>query len=126
MTPAEEAERQWQRETTAALIDSVSAMETLIEDMLTLIAGVTPEPVEEMRDHAAAMAQQIADGRASPDDAKLGGFYGQRLSILRTALERIGRPYLGAEVVSLADMRRASKAGTAATTTVRYERDHPH
>ena len=118
MTSAEEAERQWQRETILALIDSVSAMETLIEDMLTLIASGTPEPVEEMRDHSAAMAQQIADGRASPDDAKLGGFYERRLLILRTALERVGRPYQGAEVVSLAEVRGASKAPDGSATQV--------
>lgn len=109
--PTGEAERQRQREATALLIDSVSAMEALVEDILVLIASGTPQPVEEMRDHAAAMSQQIADGRANPTDAKLGGFYLQRLSILSAALEKVGRPYQGAEVVSLADVRGASSAG---------------
>ncbi|RYG85101.1 MAG: hypothetical protein EON59_12925 [Alphaproteobacteria bacterium] len=92
----------------AQLVGSVMVLESLVEDILTMVAEGSPDLLERLRDTAAGTFQRIKDQGPDGPEAWTASVHHERWSLLDVVLCRVGRPYTGAEVVSLADVRRAS------------------
>lgn len=87
-------------ETFANLLHSSVAHDVLLFELLTYLARQDPDHFDERRKVTAARVQQAHDGRTENPDLDhpiaVAGF-----TILNRALERVGRPYTGAAIISL-------------------------
>ena len=110
-----EAERTEAHALLMELLDATAAQETLTEDLFTILAEVMPDRVAQLRDQTAASFQRSVDGVPEPDGMGWPGFWRRRWQILEAVMVSVGRPYEGAEVVSLAQVRASAMAKTPAT-----------
>ncbi|MEW6539144.1 MAG: hypothetical protein AB1448_11220 [Pseudomonadota bacterium] len=88
-------------ETFASVLHSSVAHDVLLGEILTYLARIDPDHFEERRRGAAARVQAAHDGRTEHPDLDhpiaVAGFM-----LLDRALERVGRPYVGAAIIPLA------------------------
>lgn len=97
-----EAEQIW--ETFATLVDSATAMESLLADVLQALAATDPVSIAALRDQAAAFAQRCIDGTTPIENGeRLLGMWQTRWDILNQAMTAAGYPYESAEVIDIAE-----------------------
>ncbi|HWW12418.1 MAG TPA: hypothetical protein VN018_07870 [Brevundimonas sp.] len=112
---SQEAERTDAHALVMELLDATAALETLTEDLFTIMAEVMPDRVAQLRDQAAASFQRSVDRTAAPDALGWPGFWQKRWQLLEGVMVSVGQPYEGAEVVNLSEVR-ASKAAPTGDT----------
>lgn len=105
LAEALEAEREQHASALRFTMDRCCAMETLVEDLLDVVAAINPDAVGTWRDQSAIKWQQIIDGVCDPSEVSQCALYQTRFEILEAVMTRAGRPYEAAEVVDLAEAR---------------------
>lgn len=113
MTPVEEALAQEVEQLGGMvrdLLDAVAAHETLLEDVLAMVAETDSGKVGEMRDAAAAELQRHIDKTTLPGAVGWEGFWRKRFDTLNAVMNRVGKPYQAAEVTDLAQFRALGRA----------------
>lgn len=113
MTPVEKALAQEVEQLGAMvrdLLDAVAAQETLLEDVLAMVAETDPGKIGGMRDEAAAELQRHIDKTTLPGAVGWEGFWRKRWDSLNVAMNRVGEPYEAAEVVDLCVVRASKSA----------------
>lgn len=91
-------ERQDAANLTAVVVDSCSASESLLHDILHICAAFDLASVEALRDRAAV---QFEGAKAASETDLPVGHYENRLNILNGVLTQLGRPQQSAAVVSI-------------------------
>ncbi|PZO04677.1 MAG: hypothetical protein DCF29_10095 [Alphaproteobacteria bacterium] len=86
-------------------MDRACATETLVEDILDLVAAFNPDAVAAWRDQSAIAWQRIIDGDCDPSEVSQASLYRTRFEILEAVMVRAGQPYEAADIIDLADAR---------------------
>lgn len=116
LAEVQEAEREEHASALRFVLDRACAAETLVEDILDLVAAFNPDAVGAWRDQSAIAWQRILDGDCDPSEVSQGSLYQTRFEILEAVMVRAGQPYEAAEIVDLADAR--------AKASVRQRKSH--
>lgn len=116
LAEVQEAEREEHASALRFVLDRACAAETLVEDILDLVAAFNPDAVGAWRDQSAIAWQRILDGDCDPSEVSQRSLYQTRFEILEAVMVRAGQPYEAAEIVDLADAR--------AKAAVRQPRTH--
>lgn len=116
LAEVQEAEREEHASALRFVLDRACAAETLVEDILDLVAAFNPDTVGGWRDQSAIAWQRILDGDCDPSEVSQRSLYQTRFEILEAVMVRAGHPYEAAEIVDLADAR--------AKASVRQQRTH--
>lgn len=105
LAEVQEAEREEHASALRFVLDRACAAETLVEDILDLVAGFNPDAVGAWRDQSAIAWQRILDGDCDPSEVSQRSLYQTRFEILEAVMVRAGQPYAAAEIVDFADAR---------------------
>ena len=116
LTEVQEAEREEHAAALRFVLDRACAAETLVEDILDLVAAFNPDTVGAWRDQSAIAWQRILDRDCPANEVINESLYRTRFEILEAVMVRAGQPYEAAEIVDLADAR--------AKAAVRQPRTH--